>query len=671
MKKFPFGKVAVATVIPLLGCLLLASAQENADKKAPDAVAKKGETREASRFHYDVDPDLPSPSSVMFKHDGRQFRVVGINPQAKTSKNPIKGLRFHKIMGALAERDTPIEAGMPNIIDGIRRNPDGSVWLRFRVIVSTPEFRKRCRDAVLAQERELLREERLTQDDIRIEPWPLKHCVVYMQDSFSKEIVAVSQTGALLGTKDEFNFTMQFSPEELIKILGLIRKGELEFVYSYSYIGSTVYIGSVDLKGVKNAKLFASQKLRSEQIDGKEPIFQAEATEAIRHLSLSVQKTMRVAHKELIPLLDLPNLYKQLFADDGQINFKDLKAGDEKVDAMLAAYLKPHLEQVRESYTGEKSEITIHEDKVGEGEKGWWNLAGQVGVTIPIKMIPLSLGFGGGLGNDTTKSKEVLKRVENATGSKWGYDKVTERFRPHTIQKVKFQSGADNVLIDEKTTVFLSVGAANRYLEDTAIPVTFTSKSAGASSIVIPHGDHGPYEGVPVGAMVPFFGAKVPKGYVWADGQASFPIANWVPKHLRGVKVPDMRDNLVGGAMKQTDVGIVYDKGVIRVPGSHFGLGEPSVRELGSMTGPSGNTVSCLSYTIGPKEVNHAESEEKSHHYVLKTAEGGRYHMQFKAVQVPWKTYQYTTVTGTAPVTLNTKETQPRHVMCHWIIRVE
>src|SRR5262249_21605544 len=149
---------------------------------------------------------------------------------------------------------------------------DGSVWLRFRVMVTTPDFRKRCRDAVLAEERELLKEERLTQDDIRIEPWPLKHCVITAQDAFSKEILAVSQTGTLTGSKDEFSFTMLFSPQELARVLGLIRSGELEFVYTYSYVGATEYVGSVDLKGVKNAKLIASQKLRSEQVDGKKPI---------------------------------------------------------------------------------------------------------------------------------------------------------------------------------------------------------------------------------------------------------------------------------------------------------------------------------------------------------------------------------------------------------------
>src|SRR5262249_38418745 len=145
-----------------------------------------------------------------------------------------------------------------------------------------------------------------------------------------------------------------------------------------------------------------------------------------------------------------------------------------------------------------------------------------------------------------------------ATGSRWEKEKDSEIYRPHSIKKLKFQSGADQVLIDEKTTVFLSVGAENRYLEETPIPVTFTTKSAK----VTPNAgwNLGPYEGVPIGVTLPFFGAKLPKGYVWLDGQSNFPNAEWVPVHLRGTKVPDMRGMLFAGTTAPR-VGLRVDAG--------------------------------------------------------------------------------------------------------------
>jgi hypothetical protein len=662
MKKLLILTLAVVVALPLLGWLLLASAQENADKKAPDAAAKKGENPEASRY-LDAPPDLRSTSSISFKQEGKEVRVVGISPQLKTSKNYVKGLRFSRILGALAERETPIEDGLPKIIDGIRRNPDGSVWLRFRVIVTTPEFQKRCRDAVLAEERGLLQQEGLTQEDIRIEPWPLKHCVVSMQDGFSKEIIAVSQTGTLTGTKEEFNFTMQFSPEELRKVIGLIRKGEIEFVYTYSYVGSTEHKGEVDLKGVKNAKLIASQKLRSEQIEGKEPIFGGEANEAVRHVYVTVQKTMRATHKDLIPLLDQLNLYQKLFIDDGEINLKDLKDGDEKTAAMIAAYLTPRLEQVRESYGGEKSDIKIHEDKMGEAEKGSWNLSGQGGITIPIKMIPVSLGFGGGLGKDKTKTKEVLDRVEAATSSKWGYDKATERFRPHSIRKVKFQKGADEVLINEKTTVFLSVGPENRYLEETPIPVTFTTKT----TCTPPGSELGAYEGVPLGAMVPYFGTKLPKGYVWADGVANWPNADWVPTHLRGAKVPDMQENLVGGAKNMDAVGHIFDEGQIvlgarTIPGTAFKLPSPSRRDIDEASDTNGG--------IGVVRIAKKNAQGKWGYWCGGGADFDIQHGYYRGYfgdEGMKGSHELPEVR----LKLDSSSSNPRHVMCRWIIRVK
>lgn len=566
MKKLIVGTMAVA--IPFLSWLLLVSGQENADKKAPETAKKieADKSPQAGRFHAQARPGKPGSSKVRFaSEDGRLLRMVLNDLPDETDGKNFPGLRFHRPLFALAERDTPLQSDLPPIIDYIRRNADGTMLVRFRVIVSTPGFRKKCRDAVLDQERKLLAEKGLTQDDIDVEPWPLLHCVITVRDSGSRQIIGVDQTDTLTGT-DEFNVTLTLAPKEYREMLALIDKGDVDFVYSYSYVGSTVHQGNVDLKGAKNAKLIASQKLRSEQIEGKEPIFQGEANEAARHVYVTVQKTMRVTHKDLIPLLDQPNLFQKLFADDGQITFKDLKQGDEQTALMLAAYLKPHLEQVRESYGGEKSDIKIHEDKVGEGKTSGSSVSASVGVPLPLP-IPIGLSFGGGLSNSSRKTKEVLDRIEQATGSKWAYDKATERFRPHSIKKLKFQSGADHVLIDEKSTVFLSVGPENRYLEETPVPVTFTSKTA-----VDKGSNLGPYEGVPLGAVIPFFGSKLPRGYRWCNGVSEdpknvFPNAKWVPKELRGTPLPDMRDRILGGAKDASQIGKMYAGGKLTVPG--------------------------------------------------------------------------------------------------------
>lgn len=78
---------------------------------------------------------------------------------------------------------------------------------------------------------------------------------------------------------------------------------------------------------------------------------------------VSIERTTRASRVELLPVLNQPGqfeaLFQKLFADDGAINLAELKKGqDDATAAMMAAYLKPHLEQVRESLGEDKKYVT-------------------------------------------------------------------------------------------------------------------------------------------------------------------------------------------------------------------------------------------------------------------------------------------------------------------------
>ncbi|MBX9584047.1 MAG: hypothetical protein K2X87_27415 [Gemmataceae bacterium] len=666
MKKPFLGKVALVALVTLAGWLVLASAGDDPNKKPPgDPKDGKVDGPTSSRTHDDADPEPISPSYVTFKINGKEVRSAGISPQARTS-NALKykpGLRFPKPLLALVERDAPVKPGLPPVVDDIETAEDGSAWLQFRTVIGTPDYFRQCRDAVLAQERDLLKAEKLTEQDVRIEPWPLKHCVVTAQHPITGRVLGVGQSQTLTGRKEEFTFAIRFDPAELREVLGLIRAGRLEFVYSYTYVGRTEYSGKVDLKGVKNAKVVASQKLQSKQAG--DPVFQAEANEAVRHVLVSVERTTRANHKDLLPLLNQPGqfdaLFQKLFADDGVVNLAELKKGDEKAAEMVAAYLKPHLEQVRESFGEDKSTITIDQTEVGKEIKG------SVGGGLNLGFI----SFGGGY--DETKKEEVLRRLEQVTGSKWVKEMNTEKYRPHAITKLKFQSGADQVVIDESNTVFLSVSRENGYLEDSPVPVTFTTKTANLSDKI----DLGPYQGVPIGAMLPYFGATPPKGYVWADGQANWPNAAWVPQHLRGAKVPDMREYLVGGAKDEAAVGKDFKSGRLSVPefavsGGNFTIPVKDARVEG------GYTYAVVWENENGIEIGKNIPPDNKLPNWFQAAADGKYPgfwMRLKMVPAAYKTPAGAaagsqTITG-LKIDLGSASTNPRHVMCRWIIRVE
>jgi hypothetical protein len=156
---------------------------------------------------------------------------------------------------------------------------------------------------------------------------------------------------------------------------------------------------------------------------------------------------------------------------------------------------------------------------------------------------------------------------------------------------------------------------------------------------------------VPLGAMLPHFGAELPSGFVWADGQSDWPKADWVPKHLREKKVPDMRQHLLGGAPQPSDVGVVWNKGMI--PEQPVNL-KPKDGLVPPGRFPTQNVMAM----VNSKTLGEDGAEE--------IVENGR-----TWVRIPAKYYGDDGANITVPKTeLNSAEKNPRHVMCRWIIRI-
>jgi uncharacterized protein YukE len=669
VKKPLVNAAAVAVLVLLVGWLGLVSAGADPDKKPPgnDPKGGKADAPSASRFHAHVRPNRPGSSSVpVALPDGREHSIL-LDLPSETDEKAFPGLRFHRPVFALVERDTPVEPGLPPVIDYVRRNPNGSADVRFRVMVTNPDFKKRCRDVVAEKERPLLAAKGLTPDDIDIEPWPLLHCVVCAKDGLSDEVLGVAQTGTLSRTRSDFDFTFNLSAAELDRLTGLIRKGELQFVYSYRYSNTIDEMAKADLTGVNNATVLATEKLQSMQKRPDDPIFQGEANEATRYVYLSVHKRVRATNQALIPLLDQTKLYQKLFAPDGAITLAELKQGDERKAAMIAAYLKPHLERVRESLGEDKKYVTINDERRGTSVTTTPPTI-SAGIAVPLGPVIPSISISKSLGDPVTKTDEFLKRVEQATGSTWAKDKDSETYRPHSVNTVKLLSGKDQVLVDESVAAYVSVGENTGYLEDSPVPVTLTTKTAKLAAMV---DGLGPYQGVPLGVPLPYFGATLPKGYVWADGTTTWPNAKWVPEHLRGAKVPDMREHLIGGAKDEKEVGMVFNKGQLVVEGQTI--------QGNKFKTPAASKL--VPQTSEPQDVPFGELKFVAVHRRANPQHGKRWDGWDGSLYTDSPGYILAVkgeeaLTGEHPVekrtlTLNTAASNPRHVMCRWIIRVD
>jgi hypothetical protein len=182
---------------------------------------------------------------------------------------------------------------------------------------------------------------------------------------------------------------------------------------------------------------------------------------------------------------------------------------------------------------------------------------------------------------------------------------------------------------------------------------------------------------VPLGMMLPYFGKDLPKGFVWADGEARWPNktqAPWLPAHLAGEKVPNMQGYLVGGAMNELEVGTPYKDGKITVDGSTFENSPPTLVDTNeTLKEPkSGCDALAMTYIVRDKPVNYGDNVVNTHWYDLRTTQGGAFQAQFKAHPISIKSYAYNgKLKNKCDVKLDVQATNPRHFRCRWIIRVE
>jgi hypothetical protein len=182
---------------------------------------------------------------------------------------------------------------------------------------------------------------------------------------------------------------------------------------------------------------------------------------------------------------------------------------------------------------------------------------------------------------------------------------------------------------------------------------------------------------VPPGMMLPYFGRDLPKGFVWADGEARWPEAPWVPSHLRGARVPDMREHLVGGANNEAVVGKVFKTGQLSVPeftvdGSNFKIPVNNSRVDG------GYTYALVWQNEAGIEIGKNIPPDNKLPNWFQAAADDKYRGFWMRLQMAPATYKAPAgatagsqkVSG-LKINLDSASTNPRHVMCRWIIRVE
>ena len=355
MKKSLILTMALAVTVPLLrtGCCwrtprMTRSRASLRPRKARQSLPPAYRT-------FATRPDLHYAAEVRFKLHTGQERVLYVVPQNKGSDLFVKGLFFYTPALFLAENENPLK-GFPAVVQHAEKQADKSTLLRFKAILNSDGLSQHARDAILQQPqaRALWTRDGLKEDDIQVKPWPVVHAIIALVDVWQEDsYLAVTQSEIRGASSTEFGFRL--TEQELATVQLLANKGRLGFVYSYSFVGKGQDYGEIDLEAVKNLKVSLKSKLSSEQLEGKAPIFQAEANEAARYTALMIRRTGRANNPNMLALVNTPSLMQQLFAPDGEITLDNLKKVDEEKAKRIADYLTPQVEQLRQAMKVEQA----------------------------------------------------------------------------------------------------------------------------------------------------------------------------------------------------------------------------------------------------------------------------------------------------------------------------
>ena len=659
----------------------------------------QGNGGDAGILHHYPRPDYSAYALVPYKTPYGLYaeRRVFIHQLDPNLNKP--GVYFHRPTFALVERTgNPLNLDgvvLPSFVHGVDVLESGTTIITLRFQLTSNDIQQLCRKAVIAQDLGAVikklgenKNSRPPQDLVSVEKWPIESVFVDCMPTYENRVLSAGGKRVVTADDAEFYIHLPFSRDSFLEFLALEEKGKLAFRFSYSYTGATTVKSELDVFGDLKLVLETKNVLTQQQIDGEAPIFRRHKNKVIEAMKLQLIAVSRIGHPKLMPQAEsvIPALINQIFNAKQSLTLAEVTKLYPDADRALAEYLLPDLQTLQEAEEIENLEVEVEQDgtlsttKVGGGL--FASYAGIVGISFDVA-------------DESTHEK--LNRLEKKHGVTFSKGKTLKQKVASSIDVVKLATGWDQVNVDLKTVKYLSLGDETQYRIESDVPQQFTDQFIAKAiatelkerSEFVERQSRWEYDSVPLGTMLPYFGASVdpPKGYVFADGKTNWPDESWVPKHfrwpndasvaveLRGKPkpVPDMENfMLAGGNVNQ--VGHEHLRGQADVSGTVKAATikidtrrEKSPGDLLIMRGgDSDNQDVYITSQVGKMPL-FADGNSGQPIFQLKTrmyAIPGE--VTAKATgNSPTKTIE---IEGKA--ILDNIDSSPPHVKCRWIIRV-
>jgi hypothetical protein len=396
--------------------------------------------------------------------------VPGFNRKVLIHQADTTDLTFNRVFFAapvlaLAERTDPLPGYTAVVQSAKPRN--GLTTLKFQAVLFLEELRPVAAAQVAIQWPQGLRQLKIRPEEVEVRSWPITHCVV--DCVVGGKVLATGQTGSLVDVSETIHFALDFSADALAEFKEAARDGEVEFVFAYTYENREVAIGEVTTRATKTASRVVNDVLRNTlnpaQRDGSQPILMKQVQDIAQTCRLSVMRTVRLQHKELLPLLnEQTSLTDKFFAKQDPVKWDDLDKND-KLREDAAKVLMPLVQ------SWAKSDQDTLKDEAEKEHRA--EVTTKVNGGFSFKLPVLDTGINGGADKTTTDiRRDLLKNEHGVITTK---TKDGKYYVPSDVQVFRWVGGKDDVDVSESNVVYLAVGKSDHYFEGSSVPITYTA----------------------------------------------------------------------------------------------------------------------------------------------------------------------------------------------------
>jgi len=553
-------------------------------------------------------------TSATFQVDSTRILKVDRGEQI----HPNTALYFHYPLFAFEISPKQVNA-LPRTVFA-RRVIGSAGYFTFRIVLSSQQLRERSKREVLNDPTERIFLANTPLENIHIFRWPVYSLFVKAVNRTTDYEYGSGRLDAVDQLPDSVDIIVRVQDVPLFE--HDLSAGEVKFIFSGLADAVIEKVAFVSVKNAESIEQTVTRALTSDQLKGA-PLFQWEADRVTQQIRSQVRVVMATTDPTLLANLEAA-VPQRIFERPSVIDFDKLGNERAKVDSYLKALVDTQKTTAESTNTK-----TTTQDK-------------NLGLKLVSEVLPISV-------DDKNRIEEVAKISLIREGT-------TNNYVPHTIATYHLAKGWQQAMQEYVKDVYVRASTVDLPIQLGVANSDFTTEKIAA------YLDRGEFDSsavaIPLGTMLCYLGAgtEPPRGFAWANGLSTWDAAPWVPEHLRGKRVPDMSEMLVGGANVVERVGVPFDSGLLKVPST---LREESVDV--EVSGLSNAWI--LTFKSNRPLFNPV-------HQVPSHGLGGPLVGEFREIgAVKYTARRYNE--GDRVVRLNDPSTNPRHVPCRWIIRMK